>query len=399
MRLLDRGANRSLVIALVAISLLALSCVQPAQPPPTATPPPPPPAKPVATTAPQPAKPAAEATKPVAKDAAKPTPRSKDVALAPLSPPVKVKYGNPGRDSASAVYVALEKGYFKEQGLDLELTPFDASGSVIPPLAAGQLDSANAAVTAALFNAVARGISVSAVADSGRNATGHEYNTLAVRRDVAERVKDFKDLKGLKIAIVSKNGPGYVQIAKALAKGGLSLKDADIVTMPFPDMLAAFANKAIDAGILSEPFATQGAEQGLFVNWKSAHPDFYPNHQVGVVMFAPNFTQRQPEAAKRFIIAYIKGIRAYVDGFDRNVGLDEIISILMKHTPLKDPAVYRKVRSPGFDRNGYIFTQHLIDDQNFYVEQGLIKPDERADVSKLVDNSYVEYALSILGKQ
>ncbi|MBI4321155.1 MAG: ABC transporter substrate-binding protein [Chloroflexi bacterium] len=383
------------IATLVYLVVLA-SCAAPAQPSPTPT-----------------KSPAAQPTRPAEKEAAKAlgTPAEKPAEKTgskapvkaampgPLSPAVKVRVGDLATTSDAPTYVALEKGFFKEQGIDLELTSFDQSAQVIPALSSGQLEVAGAGITVALYNAVARGIGVRAVADRARNSSGHEFNTLAVRKDLADRVKDFKDLKGLKVALVSKNGPGYVQIAKAVAKGGLSLADIDIVTMPFPDMMSAFANKAIDAAIASEPLATQGAERGLFVNWKTVHPDFYPNHQVGVLMYGPQFIERQPEAAKRFMVAYIKGIRAYLDGFDKNVGLDEIIKILTAYTPLKDASVYRKVRGPGFDRNGYIFTQHLIDDQDFFVSQGIMKPEERADMKKLIDDSYVEYALSILGKE
>ncbi|MBI4320314.1 MAG: ABC transporter substrate-binding protein [Chloroflexi bacterium] len=385
------GSNAFLTVAITSLVLLA-GCAAPAPPTPAPT-----------------KQPVVEPTKPVAKEAAKPVDKPVEKAVekaapkvampARLVPAVKVRMGDQATASDGPMYVALEKGYFLEQGIDLELTSFDSSAKVIPAIAAGQLEAVGAGSGPGLFNAYYRGIDIRVVADRARNVPGHEFATLTMRADLQDRVKDFKDLRGLKISVASKASVSLPQIAKALAKGGLTTKDIDLVEMPFMDSLAAFANKGIDGALLIEPFGTQAADRGLAFNWKRVHPDFYPNHQAGVLMFGAEFHQRQPEVARRFVIAYIKGIRAYMDAFDRNADTDAIINVLTKYTSLKDPAVYRKVRTPGFDRNGYVFVQHLIDDQNLYVDEGLMKPNEKIDMNKLVDHSYVEYALSILGKQ
>ncbi|MCL5958528.1 MAG: ABC transporter substrate-binding protein [Chloroflexi bacterium] len=318
---------------------------------------------------------------------------------APLNPVAKVRYGDLANTSDGPTYVAIEKGYFKEQGIEVELTNFQSGAKMITSLAAGQLDVGGGAVSVGLYNAFARGINIKVVADRAKNGPGHDFNTLAIRKDLADRVKDFKDLKGFKIAVSGIGAAGHAQLGAALAKGGLTTKDIDMIEMPWPDMLVALSNKAIDGGILSEPFSTQAVEKGFAVIFKRVHPDIYPDHQVGVLMYSPQFADSRPQVAKQFVMAYIKGIRAYMDGFDKNVGKDEIIKILTQHTPLKDPAIYNKIRSPGFDRNGYVRVEHLVKDQDYYVQEGLIKPNEKANIDKLVDNSYVEYALSILGKQ
>ena len=51
---------------------------------------------------------------------------------------------------------------------------------------------------------------------------------------------------------------------KLLARGGLKPSDVDVLTMPFPDMVAALGNKSIDAGNLLEPAATQAITKGVF---------------------------------------------------------------------------------------------------------------------------------------
>ncbi|MBI2953487.1 MAG: ABC transporter substrate-binding protein [Chloroflexi bacterium] len=379
------------VLCLLSVALSACA---------TATPTPTPvPTKPAAAVPTKPA--AAEQAKPAAKEVAKPAakPAEKSAARAPLSPPVKVRYGANLAASDGPIYVALEKGYFKEEGIDVEITTFDTAAKMIPALSTGQLEAGGGGITVGLFNAFAREIGIRVVADRSGNAAGHEVDSFALRPDLADRVKDFKDMKGLKIALTAKGAPPHPELGKALAKGGLTTKDVEMIEMPWPDAIAALTNKAVDMVIFSEPFSTQVVEQGVAIDWKRVHPDIDPDRKNGVLMYGPQFVQSQPEAARRFMIAYIRGIRTYLDAMDKNVGKDEVINILVKNTTIKDRAVYLKMKTPGFDRNGYASIKQLVDDQNFFVGEGLIKLDQKADVNKMVDNSYVEYALSVVGKE
>ncbi|MBI4319570.1 MAG: ABC transporter substrate-binding protein [Chloroflexi bacterium] len=383
-------------IAGIFALLLLVACAAPA--PPTAVPTKAPAAQPTQAAPAVATKPAEKAAeKPAAKATA--TAPTKAAMPAPLSPAVKLRIGSLGISDDGPIFLGTERGYFKELGLEVDWVPFDASSKVIPALAAGQLEIAGAGTTVALFNSFARGIGINAAATSAKTGAGHQHISLMIRKDLADKVKDFKDLKGLKIGVVSNNGPAYPEMGKILAKAGLSFNDVNLVYMFWPDQMAAFANKALDAGIVVEPFSTQAQEQGLAVNWKYAHPDFYPDHQTSVMLYAPQFMERQPEAARRFLIAYIRGIRDYLDAFDKGVNKDEVIRIMTKYTNVKDVALYNKMKVPGFDRNGYILTQHLKDDQDFFVSQGLINASEKANIDKLVNYSYLEYALGIVGKE
>ena len=85
-------------------------------------------------------------------------PSSAQSQAPPLGPPVPVKVGVTPVTSAAAVYLALDRGYFGEEGLDVTLEPFDSGVQMIPLLGTGQLDVGSGAVNAGLFNAVLRGI-------------------------------------------------------------------------------------------------------------------------------------------------------------------------------------------------------------------------------------------------
>ena len=79
------------------------------------------------------------------------------------------------------MYVAQEKGYYQEQGLEIEFQRMQGAGEMIAPLASGQVDVAIGAPSAGLFNAVGRGVSLLVVGDKGSFRDGDRWNSIAVR--------------------------------------------------------------------------------------------------------------------------------------------------------------------------------------------------------------------------
>ena len=63
----------------------------------------------------------------------------------PLTPPVTLKVGTINATADAAIFIAMEKGYFRDEGIEIELQEFATSALMIPPLATGQLDIATGA--------------------------------------------------------------------------------------------------------------------------------------------------------------------------------------------------------------------------------------------------------------
>src|SRR5262245_16777945 len=123
-----------------------------------------------------PAAPAERAAKP-AEPPAPAAPAS--VAAAPVSPtaapqPVPVKVGVLRSAVDGPIYIAYERGYFKEQGIGLELADFADTNEMVPLLAQGQLQVGGSSVAASLFNAIARGIPLKLVADKSHREIGEK---------------------------------------------------------------------------------------------------------------------------------------------------------------------------------------------------------------------------------
>jgi NitT/TauT family transport system substrate-binding protein len=319
-----------------------------------------------------------------------------NTASSPAAQLTKLQVGLVGGISDAAFYIANDKGWFKEQGIEIAITRFDSAAQMVAPLGTGQLDIGGGAPSAGLLNAIARDVPLKIVADKGNMDPGHGYEAMMVRKEQADKFKSPADLKGKKVAITARNISPEVTLDAFLRSGGLSVKDVQIVTMAHADMGQAIANGSIDMGMPIEPFVTQFAEKGIASIWRR-NDEVFPRQQVAVVLYGPKFASDRPELAKKFMLAYLKAIRYYNDAFSKRdvAKKKEIIKILASNTAVKDEALYDKMVMPGLDFNGRVNLDTLGFQQNYYLANGAQKT--RVDLDKAVDNQYVDWAAQKLG--
>jgi len=300
--------------------------------------------------------------------------------------------------SSSAMFIAKERGYFAEQGLQVKINPFKASGAkMVPFLATGQLMVGGGNISAGMYNAIAHDIPIKIVSDKGTVSPGHGYLALIVRKDHVEsgRYKNFSDLKGMKMAVTAKGVSQEIVTEKFLQKAGLNLKDIKLVTLAYADINIALANKSIDASIQIEPFVAVAVANKIAVR-VAGNDTVYPNQQSAAIMYSPVFIEKYPEQAKAFMVAYVKGLRDYNDAFEKGKGKDDIITILTKSTRIKDREIYDRVAPVGLNPDGKVNIESLKSDASWYHKQGYLK--KNPDVDSIVDLSFAEHAVKILGE-
>ena len=322
-------------------------------------------------------------------------------SFAATTAPEVVHVGIAQTMSDSAYYIGEEKGYFRDEGITLDMTPFKSAAGMVAPLGTGELDVGGGTVSAGLYNAATRGLNVKIVADEGSMRPGYGYSSLLVRKDLVDggRYKTFADLKGMKAAVAAPGSGSASALNEALKKGGLTFSDADVVYMGFPEQFAAYRNKAIDASISTEPTTTLIREAGLAT--RIAGDDvFDPGQQNAVVFFSANFIDKRHDVAERFMRAYIRGVRYYMaalkDGRLAGPNASEVISILTRYTKIKDPAMYGRIVPSSADPDGRVNLKTLKNDLAFFRQQGLVK-DDKITVEDVYDGSFVEAALNVLG--
>lgn len=313
----------------------------------------------------------------------------------PLNPRVSMKVGAIGALSDAGIFIAYDRGYFKREGLDVQLIRFKAAPQILPSIATNQVWASGSAVTPAFFNAINRGVKMKLVADKGQVTKGFSWASLAIRSDLKNKIKTFKDLKGRKIAITGE-GTSATEAGQALALGGLGPKDVTFVKLGLPEMVAALSHKAVDAATLLEPFITLAVVKKIAINWKPMG-DFLPyKGQNGIIIFSEQFTKEHPEAAKRWMVAYLHGTRDYMDAITKGKDREAIFKSLAKHTRVKDLSLYNKMAPVHFDPNGRLEKRSLEEDQKWFMRVGEQK--KHVDLSTVIDYRYLDYAVARLGK-
>jgi NitT/TauT family transport system substrate-binding protein len=298
-------------------------------------------------------------------------------------------------------YVADAMGYFRDEGIEVILAPFNSAAQMMAPLGVGDLDVGGGTVSAGFYNSIARGIATKIVADQASMKPGYGYSSLMVRKDLLDsgRYKTLADLKGMKVAIGAPGTGTASALNQTLKMGGLKYGDVEVVYLGFPEHLPAFLNKGIDAAISNEPTMTLEIEQGAAVRIVG-NDVTYPDQQTAVVFYSERFIKSRHDVAERFMRAYLRGIRLYndalKDGRLAGPAADKIIPILTKYTSTKDAAMFRRIIPSAVNPNGEVSIAGLKRDLEFFRELGLI---ESKDVSAdgVVDGSFVKAAVARLG--
>ncbi|MGE4339316.1 MAG: ABC transporter substrate-binding protein [Pigmentiphaga sp.] len=295
--------------------------------------------------------------------------------------------------------LAYERGYFREQGIDVQFERFQNTADMVVPLSSGQIDVASGAPTLGFLNASLRGLPFKLVADKGRNSKGHGFNALVVRKELVDNgtVKTLADLKGLSVASPSRNSPMEFQLDIALRSVGLELEDIRIEQLTFPSMLSAMDNGAVDAALLIEPFVANASQRNIGVRllgFDETSPDF----QIAGLIYGPSFVEKNPDLASKWMIGYIRGVRDYLEIVESGQFDEETLAALGKHLAIfKNPAALEAVVFPGFNPDGYLHVQTISDSIEWYMTRGLLK--SKPNVDDLVDYQYIEKALEAIGRQ
>lgn len=207
-------------------------------------------------------------------------------------------------------FAAIEKGYFKEAGLDVEPLKFAGAQQVMEAMLAGRSDgSANGTGSANLaIGEIAQPGLFKIFCTNPSNAT-HVLEEFIVPKD--SPVKAMAELKGKRVA----SGPGIQNVT--LAKTMLERSGAgamSVTELPIGQHVAAIAAGQVDAIYTLEPTGTVGRmngttrvlEAGVVAHYILGDPQA-PWHG-GSASLTTEFIKKNPDAAKKYIAAYARGI-------------------------------------------------------------------------------------------
>lgn len=299
----------------------------------------------------------------------------------------------------AGIDIAMARGYFDEENLDIEIEDIATGPDQVPLMASGQIDVAITGPSAAHFNALAAGIPVRFVAPCGSSDSAGEVpnGMFAVRKSLFDsgEVTKVEDFRGLKVGVPNRESKGFVDAATLLEQAGLSVDDVEIVApLGFPDAAAALAGGAVDVAFLVEPFATLGEMKGETVIVAGDH-EIMPGRLGCALAFGKRLVTDEA-LGDRFMRAYLRGVRDYHDAFFNNEDKASIVEIETKVTPVTDPTLFDKIVPNYIDPNGEINVDSLELDIERYHEQGYLS--ETPDIDSILEPGFAERAVAELGR-
>ena len=310
-------------------------------------------------------------------------------ARAALNPPLKLRVGIIAAMFDAISLIAVDRGYFREEGLEVEVKAFPGSGDAAQALAIGAIDALASGPNPMIFNSRARNIDLTIVASAGQHSPGHGSISFVLRRDHIEsgRYKSPADLKGMKIAS-GLAAPSSWFVSQLASQHGVSEKEFEIVQLGLPNVVAGLGNKSIDGGCINEPHETQVLKRVNGVRVMSMD-QFKPNFPNGYLLYGPLLTRKNPEAGRRYMVAYLRALKDYRAAFiDSTKGSPELVAILKKYnmellpdTPMLD--------FPAGGAPSFVGVDELV---AWHLKMGNIRAVP--DLKGLTDNSFLQYAMT-----
>lgn len=293
--------------------------------------------------------------------------------------------------SSAPLFIAMEKGYFAEENIDISPEWFDAAQPIAVATASGKVDVGATGITASLYNMAAAGQKIAIVADKGREEKGFSSSALLVTKPLYDSgVNSVAAIKGKRIGITQKGSTFHYMLGRILEVKGLSLNDVTLVPLgKLSAIMAALQSGQIDGCILNEPNITK-VETAGYGKTVVQIGELIP-YQTSGIFFSSSFTQKQ-DLAVRFMRAYVKACNYYYDNAIKNASPEkkaEIIKIISKYTNAPENDV--KLGLPYIDRNGELLASDIKTQIDWYRDHDMLKGNLQAE--QIVNTTFLEKAL------
>jgi NitT/TauT family transport system substrate-binding protein len=277
----------------------------------------------------------------------------------------KVRVGVFPVASTLPLFVAIERGFFKENNIEVEMTRLIGGPPNVAAMIGNQIDAAAVLVTIEGMNANLKKPGVAMYISLNSQNAKYQMEQFVVRKGL--EIKSLADLKGKKI--MSAPGPANVTMARAaLAAAGLKEGDYQLDQLDMGQHVNAMTAGTFDAGYTLEPNATVMRKNGVATTFEAGVIAKYvlgnpqANAWVGGCALTSDFIKAKPDVARRFTAAWGKAVKFIND----------------------NPAEARKhLAKNTFTPDDVVDTVPLVK----FEMVSKLKPDDVADLQRFIDFS------------
>ena len=194
------------------------------------------------------------------------------------------------------IWLGESKGFFAEEGLDLEIETATGGSAIVPGIQSGSYDFAFSNLISVM---VANGISTTGDVKS-------DVGSVLVKND--SKISSPKDLAGKKVSVNNLSNIGDTTIKSIVEEDGGDPASIEFVEVPFPDAPAALENGIVDAAWILEPFQSSALDAGAKM-LSANFAEFDPELDVAGYFTSAQYAQENPEVTEKFTKAMDKSLQ------------------------------------------------------------------------------------------
>ncbi len=306
---------------------------------------------------------------------------------------LKARIGVLRLSSSAPVFIAQDKGYFREAGLEVELKFFDAAQPIAVATTSGDVDFGITAFTAGLYNLAGKGV-LKVIGGMSREKAGYPLiGYFASNNAYAAGLKTPKDLAGKRVAMTQVGSSFHYSLGLLADKYGFKLADVKIVPLQsLSNAAAALKGETVDAALLPISTARKLTDEGgaKFLGWVGDETPW----QLGAVFASPK-TLTNKALVTKLLGALAKADREYHDVIlaamkggvaPINDQTKPLLEIIAKYTNL--PVEQVVGNCAYIDPDGKLDVKNVDNQIKWLQEQGFV--DKGFDANAIIAKDYVK---------
>lgn len=307
------------------------------------------------------------------------------ILLAPLAARAEdvVRLGLLRTLSPAPFYIARERGYFRDAGIDLQFRFFEAAQPIAAAAVSGDIDVGVTALTGGFFNLADKG-ALKVIGGGLHEEKGYEGSAIVVSNKAFDAgLTSVDKLPGHTFAITQYGSSFHYMVGRIAEARGFDVRNITLrPVQQISNMVAAVASGQVDATIAiasqAKPLAAGG--QAHIIGWAG---ELVP-YQITAVFTTTAMIQKSPDLLERFAKAYARGVNDYRDAFLRlgpdgkpvvDAVTEAAIPAITTYVFTGDPEARRKIlQGVGYyDPSGALDVADVAEQVRWFRMQGLVK--------------------------
>ena len=308
----------------------------------------------------------------------------------------KIRIGALRFTSHAPSFVAYERGYFKEQGLEVEFKFFQSAQPMAVAIASGSVDFGITAISGGLINLAGKG-AIKIIGGALHEEKGIDGQMiLASKKAIDSGVKTPKDLKGKTFGITQAGSSFHYVAHKIAQKEGFA--DKDIKVKPLQKVgaiIGALKTQQIDAWSIV-PHIAKALNKSPKISIIGKVSDYIPDYQVTTVFTSSKNVKNKKDLVNRFLKAFSKGINDYnLALVDKTAGEEKakkMVKLIHKYVysskPYAKAAPSIRNGSMRINEGAKLNIASVKDQLQWFKDEKMVK--KHITIDMLVDKSFVK---------